>query len=74
MPVKEILSCLGCSKIFFRHRTLFYFMCLHRLATWAGSRAGSLASEYLSLVYTEKKWEENPGYPTVLITSYPTDF
>ncbi len=42
---KRFLSCLGCSsqlstKYFFPHRTLFQFMCPHRQALWAGSRAG----------------------------------
>ncbi len=48
---KRFLFCLGCSivgsvqNIFFPNRTLFQFMCPHRQATWAGSRAGS---EYVS--------------------------
>jgi hypothetical protein len=48
-----LLSCLGCSgqlstKYFFTHRTQFQFMCPHRLATWAGSRAGPPVSECVS--------------------------
>ncbi len=46
---KRILSRLGCSnqpgtKHFFPHRTLFHFICPHRSATWAGSRAWSPVS------------------------------
>ncbi len=37
-------------KIFFPHRTLFQFMCPHRHATWAGSRAGPPVSECVSPV------------------------
>ncbi len=32
---------LAALKYFFPHSTLFYFMCRHRLPTWAGSRASS---------------------------------
>jgi hypothetical protein len=53
---KRFLFCLalGCSswpstKIFFPHRTLFQFLCLHRPASWAGSRAGSPVSWFVSL-------------------------
>jgi hypothetical protein len=35
-------------KIFFPHRTLFKFMCPHRPATLAGSRAGPPVSECVS--------------------------
>ncbi len=38
----------------------FYCICTHRAATWAASRAGSLVSWYVSLVCTEKNWEEYP--------------
>ncbi len=42
---RDFLSCLGCfswpSTIFFHHCTLFHFVCPHRPASWAGSRAGS---------------------------------
>ncbi len=31
-------------KIFFRQRELFQFLCPHRPASWAGSRAGSPVS------------------------------
>jgi hypothetical protein len=52
---KRLLSCLGCSgqpskKYFFPHSTPFPFMCPHRPATWAGSRAGPPVSEYESPV------------------------
>ncbi len=35
-------------KICFPHRTLFQFMCPHRPANWAGSRAGPPVSECVS--------------------------
>ncbi len=35
--------------IFFPHRTLFPFLCPHRPASWAVSRAGSPVSQYASL-------------------------
>ncbi len=38
------------SKYFFPHHTLFPFLCPHRPASWAGSRAGLPVSQYLSLV------------------------
>jgi hypothetical protein len=46
---KRFLLCLGCSsrpgsKYFSPHRTLVQFFCLHRPASWAGSRAGSPVS------------------------------
>jgi hypothetical protein len=55
MPGQEILFRLGCSsrpstKYFFPHRTQFRFLCPHRPASWAGSRAGSPVSKYVSLV------------------------
>jgi hypothetical protein len=47
-PAQEIFILYGLlrlakfvKKIFFLCRTLFYFLCRHRLATWAGRRAGS---------------------------------
>jgi hypothetical protein len=36
------------TKYFFPHHTLFQFMCTHRPATWAGSRAGPPVSECVS--------------------------
>jgi hypothetical protein len=43
---KRFLSCLVCSsrpstKYYFPHHTLFHFICPHRPAGWAGSRAES---------------------------------
>jgi hypothetical protein len=43
---RNFLSCLGCSirpssKYVFPHCPLFQFICPHRPASWAGSRAGS---------------------------------
>ncbi len=54
---KRFLFCLGCSsrpctKYFFFSRTLFQFLCPSRPASWAGSRAGSPISQYVSLVRT----------------------
>jgi hypothetical protein len=46
----RFLSCLARSSrpstkyFFFPHRTLFHFIRTHRLASWAGSRAGSPVS------------------------------
>jgi hypothetical protein len=37
-------------KYFFPHRTLLKFLCPNRPASWAGSRAGSPVSQYVSLV------------------------
>jgi hypothetical protein len=39
--------------IFFPCRTLFYFMCRHRPATWAGSRAGSPVSKCVPCCHRE---------------------
>ncbi len=39
-------------EFFFRHRALFQFMCPHRPATWAASRAGPPVSECVSPVLT----------------------
>ncbi len=36
------------NKLFFPHHTLFQFMCPHRPATWAGSRAGPPVSKCVS--------------------------
>ncbi len=52
---KRISFCLGCpswpsTKYFLLHRTLFEFFCPHRPASWAGSRAGSPVSQYVSPV------------------------
>jgi hypothetical protein len=53
---RDFLPCLSFSgqlstNYFFPHRTLFKFMCPpHRLAIWAGSRAGHPVSEYVSEV------------------------
>ncbi len=53
---RDFLSCLSCfhqpsTKYFLPHRTLFQLMCPpHRLAIWAGSRAGQPFSECVSLV------------------------
>ncbi len=49
---QRFLSCVGCSskpctKSIFPPRTLFHFMCPHRPASWAGSRAGSPVSEFM---------------------------
>ncbi len=49
---KRFSFCLGCSrrpstKYFFPHRTSFQFLCPHRPASWAGSRAGSPVSQYM---------------------------
>jgi hypothetical protein len=38
--------------ILFPHRTLFQFLCPHRPESWAGSRAGSPVSWYVSLCLT----------------------
>ncbi len=51
VPVQEIF--VACSSrpstnYFFPHPTLFQFLCPHRLVNWAGSRAGSLISWYVS--------------------------
>ncbi len=63
---KRLLSCLGCSgqkriKYVFPHRTLINFMCLHRPAAWAGSRAGPPVSKCVSpgnpLPITQRKEE-----------------
>jgi hypothetical protein len=57
---KSFLFCLGCSivgpeqNILFPHRTLFQFLCPHRPASWAGSRAGSLVSWYVSLCLSSR--------------------
>jgi hypothetical protein len=40
-------------KYFYSHRTLFQFLCLHRPASWGGSRAGSPISSYVSLVFNK---------------------
>jgi hypothetical protein len=50
-----VFFCLGCSsqpstKYFSPHRTLFHFLCPHRPASKAGSRAGSPVSWRVSLV------------------------
>jgi hypothetical protein len=52
---KRFLFCLGCSsrpitKLFFPNPKLFQCLCPICTASWAGSRAGSPFSEYLSLV------------------------
>ncbi len=54
---KRFLFSLGCcsrpnTKLYFPHRTLFQFLCSHRPASWAGSRAGSPVSLCVSLVAT----------------------
>jgi hypothetical protein len=59
---KRFLFCLGCSsrpstKYFFPHRTLFQCLCLHRPASWVGSRTVSPFSSYVSLVFTHKRSE-----------------
>jgi hypothetical protein len=41
-------SCQPSTKYSFLHPTLFQFMCFHRPATWAGSRAGPPVSECVS--------------------------
>ncbi len=51
---KRFWFCLGCSswpsiKYLFPPRTLFQFLCIRRPASWAGSRAGSPVSWYVSL-------------------------
>ncbi len=51
---KRLLSCLGCP-VFFPHRTLFQFICPHRPANWAGSRAGPPVSEYVSPAHTVQR-------------------
>ncbi len=38
-----------CTKYIFSHHTLFQCLCPHRPASWAGSHAGSLVSQYVSL-------------------------
>ncbi len=59
---KRFLSCLGCyvgpvKKCLFPHRTLFQFICSHRPASWAGSRAGLPLSLCLCSSHWEKKWD-----------------
>jgi hypothetical protein len=55
---KRFLSCLGCpsrppsTKYFFPRRTLFHLICPNRPASWAGSRAASPISYYVSLIST----------------------
>ncbi len=59
VPVQDIFFCRSCSsrpntKYFFPHRTLFRFLCPHRPASLAGSRAGSPVSLYVSLDFANK--------------------
>jgi hypothetical protein len=54
VPVQEIfvlpwLLLSAQYKIFFRRCPLFQFVCPHRQAIWAGCRAGSPVSYYVSL-------------------------
>jgi hypothetical protein len=56
---RDFCFCLGCSsqpstKYFFPHRTLFPFLCASCPASWAGSRAGSPISYYVSLIVTPR--------------------
>ncbi len=51
---KKFLSCLGCSsrpstEYFFPHRTIVHFICPHRPASWASSRAVSPVSYIISI-------------------------
>ncbi len=48
---KRFLFCHGCSSrpMQYPRRTLFHFLCPHRPASWACSRAGSPVSKFVSL-------------------------
>ncbi len=55
---KRFLFCLDCSsqpstKYFFPYHTLFQFLCSPWPASWAGSRAESPVSQYVSLVVSQ---------------------
>ncbi len=67
VPVQEtfILPWLD----FLHHRTQFQFMCPHRPATWAGSRAGPLVSECVSpvaLPHSSKTWFSKSVWVSIL--------
>jgi hypothetical protein len=48
-----LAALVGPGQNIFPHRTLFLFMCPHRPATWAGSRAGPPISECVfSMLHT----------------------
>ncbi len=58
---RDFCSAFACSSrpstiYFFPHRTLFPFLCPHRPASWACSRAGSPFSQSVSLVKTLALW------------------
>ncbi len=44
-----LVALVGPEQVFFPHRTLFQLFCHHRPESWAGSRAGSPVSEYVSV-------------------------
>ncbi len=66
VPVQEIFILFGCSvqastKIC-PHRTLLQFLCPHRPATWAGSRAGPPVYECVSPDPAKQGWSGPGGY------------